>query len=762
MLISIQAMEFAGPPCGETAFWLMTPTEPWNLGTVASYVADNCKNRIKPHVFLHFIRPLAPRARLPYPRAVTGALRSAVAWPRGHEHDVAMNDNHQRHLLVTFHYIDDLLSEAEHILVDANSPSPFRQFAADSNPTQRKVIHDYCVRVREAMARILNDLQIPPKPPVCGSLWAARNQLTFASIAVAEIEPKRMRGYGEMTAEDTAALGRVVAELNTLLDHLSAFLDQGPAADLQSCFERLEETTDEVRLLRELARIVTTHGLVEFRGTLNLLLDRLEHPVFEIGVFGRVSSGKSSLLNHLLGAEVLPVGVTPVTAIPTRIRFGPEPLVIVDFADRQKVVVEPGRLVEFASEQGNPANAKHVSRIHVELPSPCLKDGVTFVDTPGLGSLATAGAEETLAYLPRCDLGLVLIDAGSTLTHEDLKLVQALYHSGAAAMVLVSKADLLQPADRSRTAAYVRQQLAAELSLDLPVYLVSVVGPDVALSDHWLETELRPKLVAHRDLAAASLKRKAGALREWVIRALDARLGQSPTLSPQITAEQLAALQQRLREADRLFETARREAEDGLYRSGDWVEPVLQAAALDLAAAWRGVGAATMQVSQVVADAVLRVVSESSTALLRPLEELRVELAGVLRQASEVFPLEREPRGDLPKPANLPPFDPAALTNGLCVRRPRVVPLLGQTLLQRSVRETLREALVQPLQDQLGQHRSRLRSWLHQYLTELQAAYGARAEIYRAQFERRVGDFSQGSTSADLEGDLRWLRDWIS
>jgi len=57
-------------------------------------------------------------------------------------------------------------------------------------------------------------------------------------------------------------------------------------------------------------------------------------------------------------------------------------------------------------------NAKHVARINVELPSPRLRDGVVFVDTPGLGSLASAGATETIAYLPRCDLGVALLDAG--------------------------------------------------------------------------------------------------------------------------------------------------------------------------------------------------------------------------------------------------------------------------------------------------------------------------------------------------------------
>jgi len=36
-----------------------------------------------------------------------------------------------------------------------------------------------------------------------------------------------------------------------------------------------------------------------------------------------------------------------------------------------------------------------------------------------LGSLAVAGAEETIAYLPRCELGIVLIDASAGLTQDD-------------------------------------------------------------------------------------------------------------------------------------------------------------------------------------------------------------------------------------------------------------------------------------------------------------------------------------------------------
>jgi len=71
------------------------------------------------------------------------------------------------------------------------------------------------------------------------------------------------------------------------------------------------------------------------------------------------------------------------------------------------------------------------------------------LDTPGLGSLATAGAAETLAYLPTCDLGIVLIDAGSTLTAEDIHTVFALRQAAIPVQILISKADLLSEMDQS-------------------------------------------------------------------------------------------------------------------------------------------------------------------------------------------------------------------------------------------------------------------------------------------------------------------------
>jgi GTP-binding protein EngB required for normal cell division len=670
-----------------------------------------------------------------------------------------MNDNHQRHLLVTFRHIDNLLSEAEHVLATAGSASPFAEYTQDSTPVQRKVIHDYIQRVREAMARAMADLNLPLPAPVCGALWATRNYVAFAGIAVAEMEPKRMRGYGTLSEPDSKAIDGIVAELNAALDRLTAYLDKGPAADLQARLARLEQTRDEVPLLRELERVITAHGLVEFRGALTMLLDRLENHVFEIGVFGRVSSGKSSLLNHLLEGEVLPVGVTPVTAFPTRVSFGAKPQAVIEFAESKPLVVELARLAEFSTEQQNPGNAKHVTRIQAQLPARRLREGVTFVDTPGLGSLATAGAEETVAYLPRCDLGIVLIDAGSTLTHEDLTVVQALCQSGAKAMVLVSKADLLSFAERQQMAGYVARQLATQLNLELPVHLVSVVGADAALCDQWLETELMALVEKHREEAAVALKRKAGGLREAVIMVLDSRLQRGSQASPPPSGQRVEDAVAALRKADALLEAAQRDGDDIVDGFSTLADGVIAAAAADLARVWMSAEGKSADIAKTVSASVHSVLAARVAKLVERLASLRSQLGQALQLAEDVLPLAKGTSERLPLPAGAPIADTAGVRRNLVLKRPVVLSSLGAALLRRHTRSRLAQELRETLPELLNPYRQQVRQWFRQSLAELRAAFAARAGFYRLQLEQREAVSAPETSVASLETDLRLLQE---
>lgn len=668
-----------------------------------------------------------------------------------------MNENHQRHLLASFRQIDDLLGEAGHIMDATGSASLFTEYTQDASPVQRKVIANYMRRVREAMSRIMTELNLSRPAPSSGALWAVQTHVMFAQIAVNEMEAKRMMSYGKLSDADIKAIDDIVAELYAALERLMSYLHQGSDADLPARLQKLEQTRDEVPLLRELERIIAAHGMLALRGTLSMLLDRMENGRFEIGVFGRVSCGKSSLLNRLLGAAVLPVGVTPVTAVPARIQFGDAPRATIEFAQDHPVVVELARLAEFSTEQQNPANAKRVNRIVVEVPAAPLREGITWVDTPGLGSLAASGAAETAAYLPRCDLGLVLIDAAAALTHEDLILVQTLLRSGAKAMVLVSKADLLNQEERQRFVEYVQQQFAAQLGITPPLYLVSVVGADAALCDAWFERALHPLLEGHREQAAAALKRKVGLLREAVIQMLEARLSGPSADAASPSAQTGAAALAALRGADGLCMTAERAAdklEDELPHQAD---AIIEAASAAIIGLWQQKKTSPDFAAEACAATLRKMIAAQTGKMLHLLEMLHRQLEEVLRQGQQNLIAINIGSESLPQPSGAPLPDVANTIRQVNLHPPVLLQILPTSLLLHFARTQLQAQWRGPVENFLGDYSVRLRSWQRLTVAGLRNSFHAHAAPLMMQLEART---AAGHEDVDeIEDDLKRLRE---
>jgi ribosome biogenesis GTPase A len=131
------------------------------------------------------------------------------------------------------------------------------------------------------------------------------------------------------------------------------------------------------------------------------LRDRLNSARLRVLVAGEAKRGKSTLANALLGREVLPTGVTPLTAVPaTVVRARPgEEGIEVSFSSGGTERFPLSELELFGTERGNPGNCRHVSAITVGLDAPILDRGVEIVDTPGTGSVHahnTAAAAEAL------------------------------------------------------------------------------------------------------------------------------------------------------------------------------------------------------------------------------------------------------------------------------------------------------------------------------------------------------------------------------
>jgi GTP-binding protein EngB required for normal cell division len=183
-----------------------------------------------------------------------------------------------------------------------------------------------------------------------------------------------------------------------------------------------------------------------------------------VAVLGRFKAGKSSFLNHFMGRSVLPVGVVPVTAVVTEIRYGPREEARVHHRDGRDPEVPLDQIGAYISEKENPENAKQVDLITLELPELRRFRGLKFVDTPGLESALSHNTQTSLDWLPNVGLALVAVSVDPPLSQRDIDLLKSLYQYTPKVGVLLTKADLLSEPELQEVVEYVRAQLARNFS----------------------------------------------------------------------------------------------------------------------------------------------------------------------------------------------------------------------------------------------------------------------------------------------------------
>ena len=226
----------------------------------------------------------------------------------------------------------------------------------------------------------------------------------------------------------------------------------------------------------------------------------------DVAVFGRFKAGKSSFLNHLTGRAVLPIGVVPLTAVITRLRFGASERAEVRFLDGGKKEISLDDIGLYVGEDKNPNNEKKVASVEVELPALKLLDPLQFVDTPGLGSAFTHNTEAALNWLPNVGAALVAVSSDAPLSERDLDLLEELRRHTPKIVLLLTKTDLLSESQRAEVLDFVRKQLLRKWQTELPVYFYSIRPEERGLKKE-LEQKLLSPLVLNRDSAANQIAR---------------------------------------------------------------------------------------------------------------------------------------------------------------------------------------------------------------------------------------------------------------
>ncbi len=206
-------------------------------------------------------------------------------------------------------------------------------------------------------------------------------------------------------------------------------------------------------------------------------LPKLDEERFSVVVLGEFNHGKSTFINALLGAPVLPTGITPTTAILAHLTHGPRASATLVGEDGARRSIDAAALADWLTVDGLEAQAagkgaggkagggRMADVHHVELthPAPLLENRLTIVDTPGVNDINEQRAEITYGYLPRADAAVFLLDATQILTASERQFLEEriLRSTRDRLLFVVAKVDLLSEAELAETLAFARKHLTA-------------------------------------------------------------------------------------------------------------------------------------------------------------------------------------------------------------------------------------------------------------------------------------------------------------
>jgi len=259
-------------------------------------------------------------------------------------------------------------------------------------------------------------------------------------------------------------------------------------SDSESILNCVSAAAEELKLANLRPQIAACRSLLQTRNGI------------DVAVFGRFKAGKSSFLNHLTGRAVLPIGVVPLTAVITRLRYGERERAEVHFLNGATKTIPLEDIGLYVGENQNPNNQKQVAAVEVELPELKPLAPLQFVDTPGLGSALIHNTEVALNWLPNVGAALVAVSADAPLSERDLALLDDLRRHTPKIALLLTKADLLTGAQRAEVLAFVQTQLQQKSNGELPVFFYSILPG---------ESDLKAKL--GNDLLGPLLHNRAAA-----------------------------------------------------------------------------------------------------------------------------------------------------------------------------------------------------------------------------------------------------------
>jgi len=137
------------------------------------------------------------------------------------------NESQASYVVGQLRHLEEMFRQALDGLDESRDNGLFVRAGYDVTPAQRQVLQGYLGQLRFLIQRFMQAQSLCDSSEPVSALWSFQTTLRFAHIAVEEMRPQYLRGYGALDSDTGQASEAFVSEVQTLLGRAGAYLAGG-------------------------------------------------------------------------------------------------------------------------------------------------------------------------------------------------------------------------------------------------------------------------------------------------------------------------------------------------------------------------------------------------------------------------------------------------------------------------------------------------------------------------------------------------------